>query len=175
MVAVVGSRFQRLGIAALSLTAVELAAPGIAPTPAGADNSREIFATTTGEYYPGWYADNCLDATLLTSTSPITFSAASFDYVHGSDACPGSEGADMQTDWIKIEAFGFKDGMVCSESGFSKNSSPSSGWEVATASCPYDPSSLYDSESGGSWWTSNGSGGYQYSPVYYEVSAIETG
>jgi hypothetical protein len=164
-------RVQRIGIAALSVTAVEVAIPAAIPnSPAGANKSSgEVFGYTSGEYYPGWYADNCIDAVLQDSNLPtITNVAYSFDYVSGHQ-CGGSTGAAMQTNWIAIDAQGFKNGSYCGATGFATNPSTTSSFAVAGNECGYVQGDSYETKAYGQWWTDVG-GTWEYGPESYTTA-----
>jgi hypothetical protein len=61
------------------------------------------YMNTTGEYYPGWYADNCIDSVIVSSNgSNQSLSSSQVD----PDSC-GSTKADMGASWIGVDAEGF--------------------------------------------------------------------
>jgi hypothetical protein len=149
--------FQRIGIAALSMTAVELTAPAITSQPAGAAYSQWTFVETTGEYWPGWYADDCLESAINpefysngTLAQEINYSFTE-SFVSGNH-CLGPE-ANMQTNWQGVDAQGWKNGSFCGQTGWAFNPSAGYFFGVAGNECAIGSGqNEYWTIAYGEWW-----------------------
>lgn len=102
----------------LGHTAALIAAVGLVnmlwSVPAVADaSSGPTWETTTGPYYPSWYADDCLKATVTTYADNIADIYAYYD----PNGCSGS-GANMASGWLGIMAGGFHNGSFCGDTGY---------------------------------------------------------
>jgi hypothetical protein len=158
--------FQRIGIAALSMTAVELTAPAITSQPAGAAYSLWGFTLETGEYWPGWYAQNCLESAINPEFYSNGTLAQEINYSFTESAVFGggcSATANMQTNWQGVDAQGWKNGSFCGQTGWAFNPSAGSFFGVGGNECAIGSgTNSYYTEAYGEWWN-DVNGTWQYS------------
>lgn len=120
-------------------------------------SSGYVYINTTGEYYPGWYADNCLE-------SEVTFPGyvnESNVYSHLSGAQCSGPNANMQVNWVGAAAYGYLNGSLCGTIGWIYNSVPSTGIGVGAKLCSGTGS--YNTIAWGEWWDDvNGTWEYSF-------------
>ena len=135
---------RRLGIATAAVAALEIASP-LGLVPAGASTSGYVYTLTTGPYYPGWYADNCLKAAVASDDSNQAYDYSSVD----PGRCGGT-GADMQSGWIGLDAQGYKNGSFCGETGWYYSPGTVDTFGVGAREC--SGSGNYRTNALGQWW-----------------------
>ena len=123
-----------LGVVSPLATAVANGAPS---------SSGYVYTVTTGEYWPGWWADNCMKANVAND-----FSNQAYNYSPG--RCGGT-GAAMGTNWVGVDAEGYKNGAYCGDTGWAYNDSPTTTFGVGGVECA--GSGAYQTLALADWWS----------------------
>ncbi len=151
------ANMKRTASVGAGVLAMEIAAT-LTGAPVGAlATTGYLYQITTGPYYPGYYADDCLKANVANDDSNQAYSYSSLT----GGRCGGT-GAPMAGGWIAVDAQGYKDGAYCGETGWAYNGSTVSTFGVGAREC--EGSGTYATVAYAEWWTETyGSYGY-YGP-----------
>ena len=112
----------------IALTVMVAVLPWLAT---GCATSGQVYMLTTGPYWPGWYADNCLESVIADTADN---KASIFSYLSSTGRCGGSA-QNMNAGWLGIEARGWRDGAYCGTTGMYYSSATNPSWGVGSVLC----------------------------------------
>lgn len=123
-----GKTGRRYGLRLVALVGV-LSLAFFAPAFGSAD-SGYVYRGSIGPFYPGFYVDSCIQASI---TDTAYNQASTFAWISPSSCF--SQVAELDAGWMGINAKGYRDGAYCGQTGTQYTAAKSWTWSASATLC----------------------------------------